>query len=49
MIGEASAVHIGSRTHIWQATAHDEQGRQLGLVTLTQLVLEMREETRRGD
>lgn len=40
VIAEASAVHIGRRTHVWQVVARDEQGRQLGLATLTQLVLE---------
>ena len=25
---EAVAVHVGRRTHVWQITAHDEQGRQ---------------------
>ena len=44
VIAEATAVHIGRRTHVWQMTARDEQGRQLGLATLTQLVLELREE-----
>lgn len=43
-IGEATAVHIGRRTHVWQVAAHDEQGRKLGLATLTQLVIELREE-----
>ena len=41
---EAAAVHIGRRTHVWQVTAHDEQGRQLALASLTQLVIELREE-----
>lgn len=40
VIAEAGAVHLGRRTHVWQVTAHDEQGRRLGLATLTQLVLE---------
>ena len=30
---EALAVHIGRRTHVWQVTAHDEQGRQLALAS----------------
>lgn len=42
--GEATAVHLGRRTHVWQATAHDEQGRQMALVTLTQMVVELRGE-----
>ena len=41
---EASAVHIGRRTHVWQVTARDEQGRQLALASLTQLVIELRDE-----
>ena len=41
---EATAVHIGRRTHVWQVTAHDEQGRQLALASLTQLVIELRDE-----
>jgi 1,4-dihydroxy-2-naphthoyl-CoA hydrolase len=44
VIGEATAVHIGRRTHVWQMTAHDERGRRLALATLTQLVIELREE-----
>jgi uncharacterized protein (TIGR00369 family) len=44
VIAEANAVHIGRRTHVWQVTAHDEQGRQLALASLTQLVTELRDE-----
>jgi 1,4-dihydroxy-2-naphthoyl-CoA hydrolase len=44
VIAEATAVHIGRRTHVWQVTAHDEQGRQLALATLTQLVIQLRDE-----
>jgi uncharacterized protein (TIGR00369 family) len=47
VIAEATAVHVGRRTHVWQVTAHDEQGRQLALATLTQLVLELRDEVAR--
>jgi uncharacterized protein (TIGR00369 family) len=47
VIGEATAVHVGRRTHVWQVTAHDAQGRQLALATLTQLVLELRDEAAR--
>lgn len=43
---EATAVHIGRRTHVWQVTSQDEQGRQLALATLTQLVIELRDEVR---
>jgi len=41
---QAMAVHIGRRTHVWQVNAHDEQGRQLALATLTQIVIELRPE-----
>jgi 1,4-dihydroxy-2-naphthoyl-CoA hydrolase len=41
---EATAVHIGRRTHVWQVSAHDEHGRQLALATLTQLVIELRDD-----
>ena len=44
VIAEATAVHVGRRTHVWQVTAHDEQGRQLALATLTQLVIQLRDE-----
>jgi len=44
IVAEATAVHIGRRTHVWQVTAHDEQGRQLALATLTQLVIQLRDE-----
>ena len=44
VLAEATAVHIGRRTHVWQVTSHDEQGRQLALATLTQLVIELRDE-----
>jgi 1,4-dihydroxy-2-naphthoyl-CoA hydrolase len=44
VIAEAAAVHIGRRTHVWQVTAHDEQGRQMALASLTQLVVELRDE-----
>jgi 1,4-dihydroxy-2-naphthoyl-CoA hydrolase len=48
VVAEANAVHIGRRTHVWQVSAHDEQGRQLALATLTQLVIEMRDEAGRA-
>src|SRR5262245_22305230 len=47
VLAEATAVHIGRRTHVWQVTSHDEQGRQLALATLTQLVIELRDEATR--
>jgi 1,4-dihydroxy-2-naphthoyl-CoA hydrolase len=42
--GEATAVHIGRRTHVWQAEAFDEQGRKMAIATLTQMVIEPRPE-----
>src|SRR5262245_51805414 len=44
IVGEATAVHIGRRTHVWQMSVDDEQGRRLALATLTQLVIELRDE-----
>ena len=44
IVAEAAAVHIGRRTHVWQVTAHDESGRQLALASLTQLVIDLRDE-----
>jgi uncharacterized protein (TIGR00369 family) len=46
--GEAVAIHIGNRTHVWQVTARDAQDRQLALATLTQFVIEPRPEAARG-
>jgi uncharacterized protein (TIGR00369 family) len=40
--GEATPVHLGRRTHVWQAVAHDHEGRQMALVTLTQMLIEPR-------
>ena len=48
IVAEATAVHIGRRTHVWQVTAHDEAGRQLALASLTQLVIELRDEVPQG-
>jgi uncharacterized protein (TIGR00369 family) len=48
IVAEATAVHIGRRTHVWQVTAHDEEGRQLALASLTQLVIELRDEVPQG-
>jgi uncharacterized protein (TIGR00369 family) len=44
ILAEATAIHIGGRTHVWQVIAHDQQGRQLALATLTQMVIELRSE-----
>lgn len=48
VIGEATPVHIGGRTHVWQVVARDEAGRQLALATLTQLVIDLRPEATSG-
>jgi uncharacterized protein (TIGR00369 family) len=40
--GEAAIVHLGRRTHVWQVVAHDQQGRQMALATLTQMIIERR-------
>jgi len=45
VVATATAVHLGRRTHVWQVSAHDEQGRQLALASLTQLVIEARAES----
>ena len=42
LVAEATAVHIGQRTHVWQVAAHDDRGRQVALATLTQMVIEQR-------
>ena len=42
VLGEATPVHIGGKTHVWQVVARDEAGRQLALATLTQLVIDLR-------
>ncbi len=36
---EATPVHIGKRTSVWQTRVYDELGRLIGLVTQTQMVL----------
>ena len=41
--GEATPVHLGQRTQVWQASAYDPAGRTLALATLTQLVIEPRD------
>jgi 1,4-dihydroxy-2-naphthoyl-CoA hydrolase len=39
LIGEATPVHIGRTTQVWQTVVRDESGRKLAVVTQTQIVL----------
>jgi len=39
LIGEATPVHLGSRTMVWQTRVATQDGRLIALVTQTQLVL----------
>ena len=40
LLGEATPVHIGRRTMVWQTRLTVENGRAVALVTQTQMVLE---------
>jgi uncharacterized protein (TIGR00369 family) len=40
LLGEATPVHIGRRTMVWQTRLSLENGRAVALVTQTQMVLE---------
>jgi 1,4-dihydroxy-2-naphthoyl-CoA hydrolase len=40
LIGEATPVHRGRRTQVWQTRVTTEEGRAVALVTQTQMVLE---------
>ena len=42
VLGEATPVHIGRRTMVWQTRITLENGRAVALVTQTQMVLEPR-------
>ena len=42
IFGECVAIHRGKRTMVWQTRVTSEQGRLLGIVTQTQMVLEPR-------
>jgi uncharacterized protein (TIGR00369 family) len=42
VLGEATPVHIGRRTMVWQTRITLENGRAVALVTQTQMVLEAR-------
>ena len=37
--GEATPLHLGKRTHVWQTRVTDEAGRLLSLTTQTQMIL----------
>ncbi|MCA1647229.1 MAG: PaaI family thioesterase [Chloroflexi bacterium] len=39
LVGEASPLHVGRRTMVWQTTVRDAQDRRVAVVTQTQLVL----------
>jgi len=39
---EATPLHKGRRTHVWQTRITDESGRMLSLTLQTQMVLEAR-------
>ena len=39
LIGEATALHVGRRTMVWQTTIRDAESRRVAVVTQTQLVL----------
>jgi len=40
LLGEATPVHRGRRTQVWQTRVTTEEGRPVALVTQTQMVLE---------
>src|SRR6266446_5084473 len=42
VLGECVAIHRGKRTMVWQTRVTSEQGRLLGIVTQTQMVLDPR-------
>ena len=39
LLGEAIALHVGSRTSVWQTTLSDASGRRIAVVIQTQMVL----------
>lgn len=36
---EATPIHVGRRTSVWQTCIHDDKGKLIGLVTQTQMIL----------
>jgi 1,4-dihydroxy-2-naphthoyl-CoA hydrolase len=39
LVGEATALHVGRRTMVWQTTIRDAEDRRVAVITQTQLVL----------
>ena len=39
LFGEATPVHVGRTTQVWQTVVKDEKGRKLAVVTQTQIVM----------
>jgi 1,4-dihydroxy-2-naphthoyl-CoA hydrolase len=39
LVGEATPLHVGRRTMVWQTTIRDAEDRRVAVVTQTQLVL----------
>lgn len=39
LTGEAIALHVGSRTSVWQTSLSDASGRRIAVVTQTQMIL----------
>jgi len=39
LIGEATPLHVGRRTMVWQTTIRDAEDRRVAVVTQTQLIL----------
>jgi 1,4-dihydroxy-2-naphthoyl-CoA hydrolase len=39
LLGEATPLHVGRRTMVWQTTIRDAEERRIAIVTQTQLVL----------
>jgi uncharacterized protein (TIGR00369 family) len=39
LVGEATPLHVGRRTMVWQTTIRDAENRRVAVITQTQLVL----------
>jgi uncharacterized protein (TIGR00369 family) len=39
LVGEATPLHVGRRTMVWQTTVRDAEDRRVAVITQTQLVL----------
>jgi 1,4-dihydroxy-2-naphthoyl-CoA hydrolase len=44
LVGEATPLHVGRTTMVWQTTVRNDDGRRVAVVTQTQLVLPMADE-----